>query len=267
TALQLLSRTKELIALGEEALTTVTDPHLLGEIARNLSSGYHDTGRGDDGLKMITRVLAGPDPGAPWRGRLQARRAMHLIGAGRVDEAAAEAQLAIAEGERDQDPVTIGAAINVQLMQTGNPIDQLKMIDRGLTVLVANDFRTMDLRLMYLINRLAVLSNLNRTTEFEAALGPTIALAESQGSQRQITMHTMGAAHHLEHGDWDQAVLHLDQIADVPTLPQESLIKNGIAALIAIHRGDRATAERHIAAVADVPYLSGVLFLISAGQL
>ena len=34
-----------------------------------------------------------------------------------------------------------------------------------------------------------------------------------------------------------------------------------------MRRGDRATAERHITAVADIPYLSGLDFLIAAQYL
>ena len=267
TALRLLQgRNDRRVALGEEALTTVSDPHLLGENAWNLVGAYYAFGRSDDGQRVINHVLDGPDPGAPWRGRLQAWRAFLLSG-GNVDGAEAQAQLALAEGEREADPVTVGWAYNALMMEAASEVDTLKILDRGLTVLVGDDPETMDLRLMFLINRLAMLTNLDRTTEFEAALSPTIALAESQGSLRLTFMHLTGAAHYLDRGDWDQTMLHLDQVADGPTVAQHSLIKNGTAALIAMHRGDRATAERSVTAVADIPYLSGVLFLIPAGQL
>ena len=263
--LQLLRRTDQLVALGEEALTTITDHHLIGEIAWNLSRVYHASGRGEDGLKMISRVLDGLDPGMPWRGRLRARRATHLISAGRVDEAVAQARMALAEGERDRDPMTIGVALNVLIIVAGET-DALEIIDRGLTVLVGEDPELTDLRLMFLTNRVVMLTNLDRATEFEDALAQTIAVAERQGSTRVIFLHLTGAAHHLEHGNWDQALSHLDQVADLPSNPYDSLIKTGYAALIATWRGERAAAERHIAAVADIPYTtSGVLFLIAAG--
>src|SRR5262249_5157195 len=178
---------------------------------------YSAAGRSEDGIEMIDRVLAGPDPGGLWRGRLQARRANHLIFAGRVDEAMEQAQLAIAEGEREADQITVGAALTALLMQTDNDIDADEIIERALAALTGDDPETMDLRLLYLTNRLVLLSRVDRTTEFEAALSYTIALAESQGSKRQIIMHQVGAGHHLEHGDWDRALLHLDQVADVPT--------------------------------------------------
>ena len=74
------------------------------------------------------------------------------------------------------------------------------------------------------------------------------------------------ALHFLDHGDWDRALLHLDQTTDALTHIRGTA-RSGVAALIAVRRGDRATAERHITAVADIPYLSGVAFLLAAQYL
>jgi len=54
-------------------------------------------------------------------------------------------------------------------------------------------------------------------------LASTIAVAESQGSHRLIYSHLVGAQHYLQHGDWDQTLLHVDQVIDVPTIPRDSL--------------------------------------------
>ena len=43
TVLRLLRRSEELVALGEEALATVTDPRLVGEFAWNLARGVPDS--------------------------------------------------------------------------------------------------------------------------------------------------------------------------------------------------------------------------------
>ena len=179
--------------MGEEALATVTDPRLVGEIAWNLARGYQMAGRSDDGDKVITRVLDGPDPGVPWRSRLRAQRALLLVIGGHAEESVAQAQLAIAEGERDGDPVTVGWALNALLMQAASDTDALEIVDRGLRVVVGEDPESMDLRLLFLANRLVALANLDRFAEFEAALTPTIALAESQGSPRLVDIHRIAA--------------------------------------------------------------------------
>jgi DNA-binding CsgD family transcriptional regulator len=243
----------------------VTDPRLVGEIAWNLARGYRMAGRHDDGDMVITRVLDGPDPGVPWRSRLRAARALLLVSGGHADESAAQARLAIAEGERDGDPVTVGSALNALLQRASDP-EALEIVDRGLRVVIGEDPESTDLRLLFLINRLVALGNLERSAEFDAALAPTVALAESVGSPRLVEIQLSAALHFLKRGEWEQALLHLDQVSDDQP-PYYSLIRSGAVALIAIRRGDRATAERHIAAVADIPYLSGLDFLVAAEHL
>ena len=78
------------------------------------------------------------------------------------DEAVAQAQMAIAEGERDGDPLTVGWALIALLLRAASDIDALEIVDRGLRVVVGADPESMDLRLLFLANRLAALSNLDR---------------------------------------------------------------------------------------------------------
>jgi DNA-binding NarL/FixJ family response regulator len=266
TVLRLLRRPNDLIALGEEALATISDPCLTGEIAWNLGRAYQAVGRGEDGQRVIARVLGGPDPGAPWRSRLRAQRALILVFSGKAEDSAEESRLAIAEGERDGDPVTVGWALHAMLTLTANDMDFLKIVDRGLSVVVGADAESIDLRLVLQANRLVALSNMDRLAEFETALAESIALAESQGSPRLDMMQRTAAYCYLEHGDWDRALFHLDQFAEALT-NDLALLKSGAAALIAMCRDDRATAQRHIAAVAHIPYLGGLESIMAAKSL
>ena len=61
-------------------------------------------------------------------------------------------------------------------------------------------------------------------------------------------------------------MLHLDQTPD-PLSPYQSLHRSGRRRVDRAASGDRATAERHITAVADIPNLSGVEFLLAAQYL
>ncbi|MDT5028361.1 MAG: hypothetical protein QOE61_4787 [Micromonosporaceae bacterium] len=108
--------------------------------------------------------------------------------------------------------------------------------------------------------------NLDRDAEFRAALGPTITLAESVGAACLTEIHMAAASHFYQYGAWDQALLHLGQIGDRLT-PYQALLRHGIAALIAARRGDRHTAEHHVAAVADISYINGIDVLIAAAEL
>jgi DNA-binding CsgD family transcriptional regulator len=265
TLLRMLRRPEDLLALGTEALGSVTEPHLLGEIAWNLARGYQMAFRGADGVEVIDRVLAGPDPGAPWRSRLAAQRALLSVIAGPFEGFVKHAEEAIAAGERDGDPITVGWAL-IALLQVYSGTDALAVVERGLQVVADDDPESTDLRLLFMANNLVVLTNLDRDAEFRAALGPTVTLAESVGAARLTEIHLAAAAHFNTHGAWDQALLHLGQIGDRLT-PYQALHRHGIAALIAARRGDRQTAEHHVAAVADISYLSGIDVLIAAAEL
>jgi len=138
TVLLLLRRPEDLVALGEEALATVTDPQLVGEIAWNLARGYMMAGRREDAARVTTLVLDRPDPGARWRSRLRAQHAVHLSLGGHEDESVTQAQLALAEGERDGDPVAVGWALHAMLQRAGGT-HALEIADRALGVVVGDD--------------------------------------------------------------------------------------------------------------------------------
>ena len=179
---------------------------------------------------------------------------------------AAQAQQAIAEGERDGDPLTVGWALHALVMREMNGTDGPEIVDRGLAAVVGDDPDSMDLRLLLLNDRLVLLGNLDRIAELEAALPPTIALAESLGSARLETIQRLAVNLYLERGDWDQRTGASRPDAHALS-PYVSLDMNGAAALIAIRRGDRDNAERHITVVADIPYLSTLYLLLNAQRL
>jgi DNA-binding CsgD family transcriptional regulator len=264
-ALRLLRRPDDLISLGSEALTSVTEPSQIGEIAWNLARGYQMIpGRGQEGITVIDGVLDGPDTGTPWRSRLRAERALLLATTGRGSESVAEAELAILAGERDEDAVTVGWSL-IALLQMASGTDALEFVERGLAIMRGDDPESVDLRLLFLANQLVVLSNLHRTADFEAALRPTVALAEDLGTPR-ITEIQLGAADHFRRcGDWDQALFYLGQIEAYT--PYQSLSKHGMAALIHAHRGDLAATATHLAVVDDIPYTSGLDYMIAAASL
>ncbi len=264
-ALRLLRRPEALVALGSEALATVTEPEFVGEIAWNLARGYQMIpGRGQDGMSVIDRVLRGPDPGVPWRSRLHAQHALLLATTGRTAESVAEAALAIDSGERDADSVTIGWAL-IALLQSASGTDALDVVERGVAVMRGDDPEAVDLRLLFLANQLVVLSDLNRPAEFEAALPGTMALAEHLGTAR-ITEIQLGAAYHFSRrGEWDQALLYVGQVE--ARTPYQALSKHGIEAFIHAHRGDFAAVAAHLSVVADFSYTAGIDYMIAAEHL
>ncbi len=143
TALRLLFHIDDLIRVGTEALSTLSEPQLPGEIAFNLSLGYQRAGREDEALSLLTEVLNGSDIRPPWRSRLRAQLASLLYWDGQVERAAVVRDQAIAEGERDGDPFSVAKALTIN----SDTADGLLVIDSALRIVVGDDPESIDLRL------------------------------------------------------------------------------------------------------------------------
>ena len=268
TVLRLLSRQDDLVRVGTEALAQVTDPQLVGEIAWNLARGYWRADRHVEATALIRQILDGPDPGAPWRSRLRAQLARSLYFSGDPAQAIVQTRQAILEGQRDHDPVTVGAASLALLGTNAGEDDELALIDHILQMVVGDDPDSTDLRLILRGRRVMTLFFLGRP-EWRTELPKTIAMAERAGSGRQVPMTIHVAGFFWVKGDWDQALLYLDQVTDGPELSVKHRAEAaGYRARIALCRGDQEAARRHLLVLDEVPgvmraYLDG-LYLVTA---
>ena len=267
TVLRLLSRQDDLVRVGTEALAWITDPQLVGEIAWNLARGYWRADRYVEATALIRQILDGPDPGAPWRSRLRGQLARSLYFLGDVAQATVQTQRAILEGQRDHDPVSVGTA-SLGLLGVHPSKDDLALIDHILQGLVGDDPDSTDLRLILRSRRVMMLYGLGRP-EWKTELPETIAMAERAGSGRQVPMTIHVAGYLLEYGDWDQALVYLDQVTDGPALGAKHRAEAaGYRARIALCRGDQEALRRHLLVLEQVPgvmrvYLAG-LHLVAA---
>ncbi|HXW81586.1 MAG TPA: LuxR C-terminal-related transcriptional regulator, partial [Acidimicrobiales bacterium] len=250
TVLRLLGRFEELSMLGDESLATVTEPRAIGEIATNvgLACGMRQPERA---ASLVAKVLARGDIGDPWRSRLHAVLAHAMFYSGREDESRSEAQRAVDEGLNDGDPRSVGEGLSALSALQGGHWEAVTLLDRALQAVVGEDRESTDLRLGLLNRRLAQLGNLCQyvpTTELDAL----IAMAERVGSSRQIWLKVTAAEICYAQGEWDQAIVYLDQVMAAPE-PRTPAYENaaGLGALIAVRRGDRLSAAQHLAAVPD----------------
>jgi DNA-binding CsgD family transcriptional regulator len=258
TVLRLLHRQDDLVTVGERALKTISDKQLLSEAAWNLAVGLGLAGRYAELGAVIARILDGPGAVPPWSARLRALGVSAPAFGGQRAEAEQQAQLAIAEGEQIGDPVAIAWALHFLALTAPNYEQAAALVDRAVAVLVDDDPDSIDLRLLLQTNQILILSTLNRVAEVEAALPAMHALAETAGSARLSLLKWGIAEYYMFHGRWDEALVYLDQITDV-TDATYTLIVRGAVAEIAVHRGDRAAAERNLNAVRDLSYLDGPL--------
>lgn len=258
TVLRLLHRQDELVALAETSLMSMTDPHLVGETAWNLVKGLGLAGRFAEAMSVLQQVGDGRVAVAPWRSRLAAMRVPFLGFAGQIDQAQAQAELAIEEANRDGDPVSVGWALHwLYLLSRGNKA-RLAILDRALSVVVGDDPESLDIRLLLTGNRLTTLSDLFGREAFHAAFPAALALAEQVGSARGFAMKLVAAEYFLRQGEWDESRLCLEQISG-PADTASSLRVHGASMLIAVRRAEWSAAQRQLAAVADIPYRHGPL--------
>ncbi len=263
TVLRLLGREETLITLASEVLPQLTDADHIGEVAWNLATGLHMAGRFEEQDAVIIEVLANRSPGRPWRSRIRALRGPGLYFRDQREEAIRQSELAIAEGEADRDPLTVGRALAGLYSVATDHTDELAYLDRALAVVTADDAESADLRHLLMRQRLIVLTNSYQIAEYDRSLRQVLPQLERLGGPRLWQVQLSAAEHYLDCGDWDQAELFLDQMSDGGDNTRGRLKFHGLRAYMAACRGDRAEAKKQIAAVADINYTEAFLRFIA----
>ena len=251
-----LGRTAEAETSARAVLYRTADRGRKAHMRWILAYSLLRSGRAAEAAAELRQALDDPELPETWHARLLALAAMMQAGtAGDVDAAEAAARRALAIGEAAGDRFAIGCALQALSVVSGVRRDEparLACIDRALEVL-DDDAEYTDLRLLHLANRLYSLTVLDRFAEAEVTLATVRTLAERMGDARLASLHHPAATHYFLVGRWDDALVELDAIAQVPEDQAYTGMVHGLAALVAIRRDDRATAERHLTAAADQP--------------
>ena len=255
TVLRLLHRYDELLTVGATALRTVSDPAQLGEIVWNVARSYNQAARHAEEDALLTRALSEGSIPAPWRSRLRAIHGLALVFRNRLPQAREQCQLAVVEGERDGDPNSVGWALLSLAFATADRQEGRALLERGLREVVGEDPDSMDLRLLLHCHYAVTLGQLHQEAGFASSLSVALTLAESAGPTRVEQVNLFFAEYFFARGDWDSAILHLDQATSLTG--EYALRKHGLTALIAVHRDQLDKARQHLAAVAHMPYRSG----------
>jgi tetratricopeptide (TPR) repeat protein len=132
----------------------------------------------------------------------------------------------------------------------GVPAEALTLYEDGLAV-TRGDPALSDLRLMLQINKIAVLCNLGSYEEALAAADQARQHADQVGTTiRKAQAHAMLGQALFETGRWDDALAEASIVPESLKEPTVACDELAIAALIAFHRGDPATARNCLAAAA-----------------
>lgn len=250
-------------------LDTTRDPDLLGEMHWILACVYYRQGTDDRAVELLASAVDTAGVSDVWRARCLALLAARRRALGDPAVAEATAWSAVHEADRVGDAFAKAYALeNLWLFRSisRDHAQALTLVDRALATLDGSGTNSTltHLRLSLLDNRVFSLQNLDRLAEADRTLRAAEDLL--RGRRLPTDRWVSAAVNHYWAGRWDEASTGLSAAADTWELDlafhglRESgpmmLLLYGIAAMIAVCRGDGALARAHLAAAAELPMLT-----------
>ncbi|MFD9544911.1 AAA family ATPase [Streptomyces sp. NPDC060022] len=243
---------------ARQALAVSKDPADRGRMYWVLARALFSGGDNHAAVAALEQALKQSDVPDAWRARLLASLAMfQRAGTGALDAADATARRALEIGENAGDMVAVAYALtdlwanhSVQRQH----LSALECVDQALKTL--NNTNHADLRAYALHARIFTLQNLSRWSDAEEALRDVrqFLFASDRGEDTMSSVTAAVLMYWL--GQWDDALAELDSVDhSVSAMTYRGLRESGpvwlwrgVTALIAVRRGDRATADAHLKA-------------------
>jgi DNA-binding CsgD family transcriptional regulator/tetratricopeptide (TPR) repeat protein len=235
--------------VAARAMAAITDPDLLVDLHSTLTQCRAMDGRSRESLIALAQALTMPTISARQRARLLVMTARAHRDLGEVSVAWRVAVEALSAAEQADDPWAIGWSLHVQIivsMMRGDVASALPKFSRALEVVGDNPGLT-DLGLLLQINQAVALGGVDRYAEAIATAERACQLADHAGSLVRLAQAQTALGELLyEVGRWDDAQAELEVLPDEFKDPGATCCDRGIAAVIAFHRGDPATARQHL---------------------
>jgi DNA-binding CsgD family transcriptional regulator/tetratricopeptide (TPR) repeat protein len=240
-----LGRDEQAADLAVQVSRRAADPLLATRMRILTMRSAGRVGRLEDALPIALAPMDTRIPPA-YQARLGAWSAVLQAIMGRAREAGAMARTALRQSRQAEDPLATGYALHALTLVSDAPA-ALGLIDQALTGL-GHDPESADLRLLLLNNRLNYLTALGRREDVAKSLPPALVLAERAGTFRTVGLLATAAEACYLQGAWDDALVHLAGIEPEFLSNWSNLNPAALAALIALHRGDREKADEYLAA-------------------
>lgn len=236
-----LGRDESAFAVAADVARRSADPVLACRMRIQLMRLAGRLGRFEEALTFAARPQ---DRSLPpmWHARLAAWSALILFYYGRTADGLATAREALDLAVEADDPLSIATARHA-LASCGDAADRPDHLEAALAVLTGRDLESTDLRMLLLANYVVQLSDLGRPQEGERVLADAVRLADTSGTFRAATILAGAAGFYYRHGRLDEALVHLESIEDEYLRNDELAQVFATAAIIAVHRGDRDTAD------------------------
>jgi DNA-binding CsgD family transcriptional regulator/tetratricopeptide (TPR) repeat protein len=216
-------------------------------------------GLSKESLATLNRALSTPRLTARHRARLLVPVARTHYLSGDANTAAQVAADGLSAASEASDAWAMGWALlymGLAAMGRGQLGEALSIYDRALSVTQA-DPALSDLRLLLTINKAITLGNLDRYDEALPTALQARRLAEQVGTTFRLSQaHGAVGTLLFETGRWDEALAEIAILPENLKEPAAACYELGIAAVIGFHRGDAASAQRHLATA--VPYATRI---------
>lgn len=240
---------EEAIQVATRAMTVVENPDILVDLHWTVSQARAMLGQSDAALEELQQAHELAAISAQQRARLLVLTARAHRDLGEVSVAGNVATKALATAEEAGDTWAMGWSLHVLIVvaiMRGDVSVALPLFDRALDV-VGDDPSLNDLSFLLQINKAVALGDLDRYDEALTTATQVRQLAERSGSLVRLSQAQSALGQLLYHvGRWDDAQAEVDSLTDDFKDPGSTCCDRGIAAVIAFHRGDAATAREHL---------------------
>lgn len=250
--------------VADEALAHVTDPDLLLDLYWTLSQCRIVECRFAESLAGLEQALASPGISARHPARLLVLAARTHCRIGEIEKAGQVAGTALEMAEEAGDRWAMAWALHVLTIVTGvqgQLTDALLLSDRALAV-TQTDPTLADLGLLLQVNKAVALGNLDRYDEALATAVQARQLAGRAGTVIMMVQARSALSQLLfDTGRWAEAMTEVEALPAEVKEPTAACCDLGIAAAICFHRGEIATARRHLTAAAPYAQRTGNLLI------
>jgi DNA-binding CsgD family transcriptional regulator len=230
---------------ARRALSNVKDLDQLCDLYWFLIESVHMPGRIEDALAEVDRALATPGLSPTHIARLKVL-ASKCHARGNLPSAAKAAEEGLAAARAAGDRLAIAHALITSgkiAGESGRFIEELAFYDEGEAV-AGDDPALSDIRLSFQITRGEALLDFDRFDEVGLVIGEVQRLAGQTGNVLRLGQATaVLALADYRTGRWDEALAESEGLIEAID-PQITAIARGVAAIIALHRDDAATARR-----------------------
>jgi DNA-binding CsgD family transcriptional regulator len=254
-ALALRGRDEEMEKLAGPLLAEPGSGPLAGQVTWILANALIRNGRVPQARAVLDAALADGRADPAWAARLRSLHALTTVLTGPAG-AEQDVRAAVAHAERSGDGFALAYALHVlAYAQLGADriSEALAVLDRALAV-VGDDSSALDLRLLLIANRVVGLMHLGLIDQAIDQVRAGLRLAEELGAtSRADPLRNTAGALFLLTGQWDDALAELAGMDPDRQATQRTARAAGIRALVAVHRGQLAAAEAALAALPEQP--------------